>query len=254
MHDLDRTFLELGPHGDPSTAVSSEFWSSPPSPFAREMEPSAQPPNQEVFDEISEMEMAAELLGAQSEQEMENFLGGVLKKASRFAGKALHSTVGKEIVNQLKGVARTALPAAGAAVGNYLLPGVGGTAGRTLATDAGKALGLELEGMSPADQEFEVARRVVRLGTQAARQAAGVAPTTSDEAARVAQQALVGAAREVAPGLLRNPALAHSGGVAGAGEPGRDRLFFGGNGQGPEGERRTGRWVRQGNRIVLFGV
>lgn len=277
MHDLDRSFLEL----DPTHAVASEFWSAPstpatrevaataagapspfarevaqavsgaPSPFAREVAAAVagapspfareltRTQNQEVFDEMTEMELAAELLGAQSDQEMEFFLGGLLKKVGGF----LNSSVGKGILGGLKGLAKTVFPVAGPLLD--LVPGeLGGTSGRSLGEGAGRALGLELEGMSPADQEFEVARRVVRLGAQAARHASGVTPATQAEAVRVAQAALAAAAREVAPGLLRQaPATVHGNGNGGA--PG-----FAAN----AGERRTGRWVRHGNGILLIGV
>jgi len=263
MHDLDRSFLEL----DPSHAVASEFWSAPstpsaapspfarevaqamggaPSPFAREVASAAGAPspfarevartqNQEVFDEMTEMELASQLLGAQSDHEMEFFLGGLLQKVGGF----LHSSVGKEILGGLKGLVKKALPMAGAALGNLIVPGVGGNVGRMLAEGAGNALGLELEGMTPADQEFEVARRVVRLGAKAARHASGYTPATPAEAARAAHVALTAAARDVAPGLLRAAALATAGN--------------GGAGNGGAVERR-GEWVRRGDRIELFGV
>lgn len=278
MHDLDRSFLEL----DPTHAVASEFWSAPstpvarevvataagapspfarevaqavsgaPSPFAREVAsavagaPSpfarevARTQNQEVFDEMTEMELAAELLGAQSDQEMEFFLGGLLRKVGGF----LNSSVGKGILGGLKGLARTVLPVAGPLL-DAVVPGeLGGTSGRSLGEGASRALGLELEGMSPADQEFEVARRVVRLGAQAARHATGVTPATQDEAVRVAQAALAAAAREVAPGLLRQaPATIHGNGNGGA------PAFA-----ATPGARRSGRWLRQGDRILLLGV
>jgi hypothetical protein len=212
-----------------------------PAPFAREL---TRTQNQEVFDEMTEMELAAELLGAQSDQEMEFFLGGLLSKVGGFLGKALNSDVGRGILGGLKGLAKTAFPVAGPLL-DAVVPGeLGGTGSRSLGEGAGRALGLELEGMSPADQEFEVARRVVRLGAQAARHAAGMTPATQAEAVRVAQTALAAAAREVAPGLLRQaPATVHGNG----------------NGRAPAftanpGERRTGRWVRQGDRILLLGV
>ncbi|HEX2203042.1 MAG TPA: hypothetical protein VHG91_07080, partial [Longimicrobium sp.] len=217
MHDLDRTFLEL----EPTHAAPAQPWSAPSTPFAREVAAAAgavpppfsrevplapgavaPPPfarevayaggtqNQEVFDEVTEMELAAELLGAQSDHEMDHFLGGLLQKAGSLLGQALHSSVGQEILGGLKGLAKKALPAAGAALGNLIVPGVGGNIGRMLAEGAGNALGLELEGMSPADQEFEVARRVVRLGAHAARHAAGFTPASQAEAARAANVAL----------------------------------------------------------------
>lgn len=221
--------------------VAAAMAAGAPSPFMRGMSTGSRQPDHEVFDEVTEMELAADLLGAQSDHEMDHFLGGLLQKAGSFLGKALHSSVGQEILGGLKDIARKALPVAGAALGNLIVPGVGGNIGRTLAEGAGKALGLELEGMSPADQEFEVARRVVRLGAEAARHAAGYTPPTPAHAARAAQVALTTAARKHAPGLL--------GPLAGTGN---------GNGAAAAlanaGVEQRGEWVRKGDRILLFGV
>jgi hypothetical protein len=65
---------------------------------------------------------------------------------------------------------------------------------------AGRLLGLELEGLSPEDQAFEVARQVVRLASEAAHRVSG-ASGAGDPAAN-ARRAFEGAARSLAPGLL----------------------------------------------------
>jgi hypothetical protein len=91
--------------------------------------------------------------------------------------------------------------------------------------------GLELEGLSPEDQEFEVARRVVRLAGNAARKAAA-APANANPAS-VAKKAVVKAARAHAPGLIKPTAPVI-------------KPFM--------GSGRSGRWVRRGRKIVLMGV
>jgi hypothetical protein len=281
MHDIDRSFLELEP-------LQGAFWSAmptqaghelgqaggiTPSAFAREVAAAASPlgrelaagrrqPGPHVLDEVTEMELASELLGAQTDHELDHFLGGLLNKVGSFLGSALHSSVGQEILGGLKDIARKALPAAGAALGNFLVPGVGGNIGRMLAQDAGKALGLELEAMSPADQEFEVARRVVRLGAHAARHAAGFTPATPTEAVRAAQVALATAARDVAPGLLRPAALAGAGNgtsplagsLASTAASLAGSLAGAGSSLAETGVERRGEWVRKGDRILLIGV
>ena len=82
----------------------------------------------------------------------------------------------------------------GDATGDLLAPGVGGAIGSKLAAAAGNLFGLELEGMSPEDQEFEVARRFVRFAGAAARNA---------RRSRNPRAALTAAARRFAPGFLR---------------------------------------------------
>ena len=86
----------------------------------------------------------------------------------------------------------------------------------------GRRLGLELEGLSPEDQEFEVARRVVRLAGDAAVKAAAAPP--SAPAGKVVNKAIAAAAKKHAPGLA-----------------------------GPGG-RRSGRWIRRGRRIIVLGA
>lgn len=152
-----------------------------------------------VFDEVEEMELAAELLGLQSEEELEEFLGKLIKKAGGAIKKFAKSGVGKALGGVLKTVASKALPIAGAALGNLVLPGVGGMIGSKLASAGGKLFGLELEGMSPQDQEFEIARRFVRLSGEAARQAAQMPLAGSP--VNLAKDAVLAAAQIHAPGL-----------------------------------------------------
>ena len=242
MHDLDRTFNEFESGFDPNPGrFEMEFWQGETAP------------RQAVFDEMDEMELAASLLEVGSDQEMEQFLGALFSKAAGAIGSFVRGPVGQAIGGVLKNVARTALPVAGAALGNLIAPGAGGAIGSKLASAAGQALGLELEGMSPQDQEFEVARRIVRLTGEAARQAAQIPPTVPP--VRAARSALVSAAQQVAPALAGVIAQAAAGGAAqGNGRPAAAGLAGGMAGAGRSAGGQTGRWVRRGNRILLLGV
>ena len=124
------------------------------------------------------------------EQELDQFLGKLISKVSRTAGSIIRSSAGKALGGILKGAAKKALPIAGPAVGTYFGGPAGGAIGGKLASAAGRIFGLELEGMSGEDQEFEVARRFVRLAASAAQKAAA------------ARSAVAAAARRHAPGLL----------------------------------------------------
>ena len=176
------------------------------------------------FDDDEELELAAELLEVSDDEELDQFLGKVFKRVRRGARRFLRSRVGRRLRGQLRGVARRALPIAGRAVGAAFGGPVGGMIGGRLASRAGRLFGLELEGMSPEDQELEVARRFVRLAGTAAKMAAKAPPSAPPQ---VANRALAAAARRHAPGLVR--------------------------GSRPSPRRRPGgRWMRRGNRIILF--
>jgi hypothetical protein len=80
------------------------------------------------FSEAEEMELAAELLSVSDEAELEQFLGGLIKKAGRAVGGVIKSPLGQAL---------------GSAAGNALLPGVGGVVGGKLASASGKMFGLD---------------------------------------------------------------------------------------------------------------
>jgi hypothetical protein len=232
MHDIDRTQLEMEWEADPFGAGEYEYdeyeYETYPEMFG-EAEQYGGYGFEGPFDEAEEMELAAQLLEVTDEAELEQFLGSLFKKASRAVGRVIKSPVVPPLSGILKRVAKKALPVAGGAIGTYFGGPTGGAIGSRLASTAGRLFGLELEGMSVEDQEFEVARRYVRLAGQAAKNAAQAPPTALP--ATVAQNAVVAAAQQHAPGLL-------SGGRA---------MPVGGRG-------RSGRWVRRGHTIVLFGV
>lgn len=213
MHDLDRTFME----------TEGEFSDE----YGFELEGEGEGEG-ETLSEGELNELAAELLSVSNEAELEQFLGGILKKVASAAGSFIKSPIGKSLVGALKGAAGKLLPVAGAALGNLVAPGVGGAIGGKLGSMAGSALGLELEGLSSEDREFEVAKQFVRLAADAAKNTVGVTPPSPQAATQQAQQALKQAAAKFAPGLL--------------------------NGRLTAGRQQSGRWIRRGNKIVLFGV
>ncbi|HKE14659.1 MAG TPA: hypothetical protein VKB80_07335 [Kofleriaceae bacterium] len=171
-------------------------------------------------------ELTSELLSVNSEAELEQFLGGLVKSVGSKVGQFVRSPVGQQLGGMLKNVARQALPVVGQAIGDRIAPGVGGAIGRTIATGAGQIFGLELEGLSHEDRDFETAKQFVRLAADAAQAATQAPPGQS--AAAAARAALHDAAQRFAPGLL-------------AGRP------------VPSGAS-SGTWVRRGQTIVLSGV
>ena len=214
MHDIDRTQMES--------------WEAEPGEFEYETYQEFEGP----FNEVEEMELASQLLEVTDEAELDQFLGSLFKKASRAVGSFMKGPVGKQLGGMLKGIAKKALPLAGGALGSFIpIPGVGTAVGTALGSAASNLFELELEGLSAEDQEFEVARQFVKLAGEAAKQAAQTPPNVPPTEA--AKQAVITAAQQYAPGLLKQtPASSMSSG----------------------GRGRSGRWIRRGNKIVLYGA
>lgn len=205
-----------------------------------------------------ETELAAELLEITNEQELEQFLGDIVKSVGSF----IKGPVGQAVGGVLKQVAKTALPAVGGALGSFVAPGIGTAIGSQLGSMAGSAFGeYEVAG----EQEFEVAKKVVQLAQAAGQHAAMAPPDVPPQA--VAEQAVARAAQQVMPGIR----------LGGGGGQEMEQEYGHGRRGGPRGSRSrgygtyagsdgtdagyddgtrpyTGRWVRRGRRIILLGV
>jgi hypothetical protein len=246
MHNIDRTNLETG-YGEFTGEIPGEYTGEYGGEFGGEYggefefqgesETYGEYSQESPFSEAQEMELAAELLSISNEAELEQFFGGLLKKVGRLAGGFIKSPIGQSLVGSLKGLAKQALPALGATAGNMLLPGIGGALGSQLASAAGGMFGLELEGLSQEDQEFEVAKQIVRLAGAAGSNAAQAPPVASTaQAAQAASQALLSAAQSYAPGLIP--------GTNGSMAPRHHHCAH----------PRSGRWIRRRNVIILLGA
>ncbi|CRK59236.1 hypothetical protein [Alloactinosynnema sp. L-07] len=220
----------------------------------------------ESLGEMQEFELANELLEVASEEELEQFLGKLLRGAAKAAGGMLRSPIGRALGGTLKGVAKAALPMAAGALGNMVLPGIGGMVGSQLGSMASKMFELELEGLGEQEAELEVARRYVRFATAAARNAAR-APSGAPPRA-VVRAAVLSAARRHAPGLVRRPPGRWNSphgprqGGYGFGADGADGIepsFMDSDADldatdATSGTAQTGRWVRRGRKIVILGA
>jgi len=229
MHDIDRTL------GHTNMETGYEFQAEEEAGEYGEF----QAETGEGLGEEELNELATELLSVTQERELEQFMGSVFEKVKGAVTDFARSPVGQQVGGMLKNVAHQALPVlgqmAGTAIGErFGMPGVGGQIGSALATGAGSLFGLELEGLSNEDRDFEMAKQFVRLAADAAQTAAHAPP--GQNPVEVAQNAIVEAAQKYAPGLLEP----HGGPMAGGGPS-------------PHGAT-SGRWVRKGNKIVLYGV
>lgn len=135
--------------------------------------------------ETDETEQAAELLDAAQRRGISAWLADRLRGAASASGRATNPVVQAELIRWLERAARLALP-------------VSNPASHDAAAKAERFFGIELEGLSAEDQEFEIARRFVQLTTEAARRAAS-APATWPAAA-AARRAIAQAAQRHAPG------------------------------------------------------
>jgi hypothetical protein len=246
MHDLDRTqqYLEAGEYEfEHDREFDQEFESQDQGEFESEYESGDHEMEQESI-ENAEVDLASELLSVSNDQELDQFLGKFLKRAGRTFRRFARSGLGKGLAQGLRGIAKAALPTLGGVLGSAIpIPGVGTALGAAAGNMAAGA--LEFEGMSGEDREFEIARRVVRVGLDAAANLAAMpeGEATQDELIGT----LLNAGRSHFPGIVGS--VISKGALNAGGIPGIRFPM-----SGKPGGARTGRWVRRGNTIVLLGV
>lgn len=255
MHDIDRVRLETqaehsmhesqpfefeqSEYGELETQDEHSMYESGPFESEQfeygELENSFYGETAGVFTETQEMELASELLEVTNEAELDRFLGNLINHVTRAVGKAVSSPAGQAIGGILKGAARKVLPTIGSAVGSYLGGERGAQFGNQAASTAGAMFGLELEGLSAEDREFEVAKRYVSFAGEAVKNLM-LTPTQQNPRA-AANAAAISAAQTHAPGLLS---------TATSPSPGQVQSCM------PKANR--GQWVRRGNKITLYGI
>jgi hypothetical protein len=188
MHDIDRTQLEWEQYEHNLSGYE----------LAQEEESESEY-GAGVLHEETEMELAGDLLEVTNEEELEEFLGNVFRAVGSTLGRFAQSDTGRALTGIVRNAAREALPTIGGAVGSWISPTRGGAIGSQLAQQAGQLLGLELEGLSPQDQEFEAARQFVRFAGNAYANAAA-APRGAHPVG-TAHRAAAAAAQQFAPGI-----------------------------------------------------
>jgi hypothetical protein len=292
MHDLDRMMYETAPHEEDAPRVGEwqqgeseqgeeedflgtlgsilgesqgEYQETPELTELHQM--LGMPPHRSTADgsgapgqnvgsprHLQELELASELLEVTSEAELDRFLASLMRGTATAASKIAQSDTGRALGGVLRNAAKQALPTVAGAIGGRLGPG-GAEWGRRAGAAAADLFGLELEGLSSEDREFELARAFIRFAQAACRNAAK-APSDAPAPA-VVRAAVTSAARHHAPGLLP---LITGGGRTGEATNGAGPPAPGGpappSGQatGPAGAAQSGRWIRRGNSIVLLGA
>src|SRR6185503_4423590 len=131
--------------------------------------------------------------------ELDRFLGKLVRRVARGAGRFLRSPAGNLLKNVLRQVAQRALPIAGKALGTFIGGPLGGMAAGYLTNMAGQALGLETQGMSEDEANFASARQYIRFASDAARRAAmSGGDSRNINPAAIAQSAVSAAAQQFA--------------------------------------------------------
>jgi hypothetical protein len=183
------------------------------------------------LDATEEFSLAAELLEVNHEAKLDRFLFKLISRAGADGRRLARSPVARVLVGQLRQAACMILRPIHLSV--RALPGLAAPVWRPdprLVSEAGGMFGLELEGLSPEDKEFALARQFVRFASEAVRSASRL----EGEPRAVANTAVRRAARRFAPGLLAR---------LGARQ---------GTGAGTGAATTTGRWVRQDGQIVVL--
>jgi hypothetical protein len=152
-----------------------------------------------LFGEDDEVELASEFLEVANERDLDRFVGELTDRASRSIDADLDGPVERDLGDIFKNIAKVVLPLAGGALGFFAGGPPGAALGSGLASTVGHALGLELEGLSPEDSEFEVAKQFVRFAGAALKNAHDAGQT--GDPAKQARDAAMEAARTHAPGL-----------------------------------------------------
>lgn len=185
MHDLDRNDLVFETNVEPGMDGYGNELESP----------------EQLFDGIEQSELASELLAVTDDRELEQFLDNFLSfKRLKSLGGSLLTPLKKK----LGGVLKNALPQIASLAGGALGGPAGAMIAKQGASHVGSLLGLELEGLSPEDQEFEAAKQLVTMVGAALENAAREAGNRPNaHAEELANSAVSKAVQRHLPGLAR---------------------------------------------------
>jgi hypothetical protein len=103
-------------------------------------------------------ELAAGLLDVINESELEDFVEGLVAETARNAGCRIPTDAARALVDSLAKTAGQTLPTLTVALGDERRPPA-----PAAAQAAARIFGVEPEGMSAEDRDFEIARRFVRF-------------------------------------------------------------------------------------------
>ena len=178
-----------------------------------------------IFDEEQELQLAANLLEVVNEGQLDRFLADIIHEAGNVTGRVVAPLHAQAIRDVLANSIHQILPTASMDHGVSPQRPVGTELGNGLSSIAGQVLGLELEGLSPEDREFEAVRQFVRFAGETVKKT--VEGSSGTDPHGEAQRAAIEAADVYAPGLF--PAA-------------------------PSVPGESGHWISCHGRIILFGA
>lgn len=262
------------------TSLAGEFglgfetWDAEQSEWADEFGELGQDEWECPFSEAELDELAMELLSVSSEAELDQFLGKLVKKAWGGIKK-----VGAAVAPVLKGVAKVGLPILGKVAGTAFGGPLGGMLGGQLGSLVSSALEMETEGLSAEDREFEMARNFVKLAGMTARRAAMESPGGNGKmgSAHIKRMLAQAAQHSTKVGDIfgranwneddrqywqrREAAAERRRHLERQIAEQKERVAARENRQGQNreadlspGKANSGRWLRRGDKIVLFGA
>jgi hypothetical protein len=144
------------------------------------------------------IEQASKLLDATNEKDLDAFLRGLIDEVARRSGGALTAEGARAVLAVVKKTAAQTLPTLTAVFGADMKPTP--WRGESTVATAARVYGLELEGLSAEDRDFEIARQLIRFAQAVTSRAAN--PPSALPAAAAVSAAVQSAARKFAPGLL----------------------------------------------------
>jgi hypothetical protein len=155
-----------------------------------------------ALSDVEQTELAADLLNVTNEAELDHFLGTLMQRTTQAVGRSVRLPVSRALKAIFQASVRQAMPQADRLAAPRTRNGERAAArAASFVTAAGRFFGLELEGLSPEDQELEIAKAFIRFAHEAVKCAAAAEPTGSSARA-AARSAVMQAAQKLAPGLL----------------------------------------------------
>ena len=256
MHDIPTSQGEAGEVNGQAAEYGQELTGEHDIPNSTlEMADEVGEAGEAAFGETEEIALAAEFLEVRSDQELDQFIGRLVRRAARGVKKFARSSVGRAIGGALRGVVKMGLPMAAGALGTAFGGPLGGMIGRKLGSMAGNLLEVspELGEMSASEREFEVARRFVRIGGAATR--AAIRHSTNLRGRRDAVRLVGRVTRSYGPiwaSMVRDGLRRRGWGVGGRNRGGAITMGYGPAGYDAlRGTPRAGRWYRRGRSVVI---
>lgn len=291
MHNVDRTLQEFGTIGQemengfqPESFGQQEYGQETAQEFGNEFEFEFET-DPETQQEQQEFEAALELLEIANEQELNQFLGGLLSRAAGLAKSAastfVKSQTGQALGRHLVNFGKQTLPKLatqyggkaggfvgqrlGQAVGGRIGGAAGGRIGGSLGQQGGSWLGKQAggyAGQQAGNFVADQAKRIFNLELESLnpenqeleiarayyRYANNLARRTYQTYRRNPRQTPRQISRQVIPATARLYAPGLFGNQAGNG------MMNGAMGGDPAPDGERGMWVRQNGSIVLYGV